>query len=453
MNHNVSEMQALWSNVLSYVQKQSKVSQLEYDTFFENSYIDSINGSLITVVANTGVACAVLKTNYKDLLYQAILETTGTNFDLDFIAENDRKPQTPLKVEKSIFFANAHLNPKHTFESFVVGKSNREAYQAALITAANPGKLYNPLLFYSDSGLGKTHLLHAIGNEIKKKDPNAKVLCISAEEFVDEYIRFIQGAKEDQTFSRYFKNDVDVLLMDDIQFLIGKEKTMEMFFVAFQSIASNNRQIVITSDQHPSKLEGLPERLKSRFSQGLVLSISKPDSETSEQILRYKIRNSDIDEQSFDDEVIHLLASKFSNNVRELEGALNRLLFYSINMQPGSKISMELAIDALSPLMSEQESKAHLTENQVLEIVANYYGLTPTVLTGKIRTAQIALARHVAMYLIKTYIGTPFTKIGFLFGGRDHTTVMNGVQKVESSLKDDPDMQQAISELKCKLGK
>ena len=453
MPQTISEQTLLWNNVLEYVKNELKNDRMIYDNFFSNSYIDSIVGSTITVVTSTGLARNILQSNYKELLSRAILETTGTNFDLAFITEEERGSKKPVKVEKASFFANAHINPKYTFDSFVVGKSNREAYQAALITAANPGNLYNPLLIYSDSGLGKTHLLHAIGNEIKKKNPSARVLCISADEFIEEYVRFVQGARDDQTFSQFFKNSVDVLLMDDIQSLIGKEKTTEMFFVAFQSIANNNHQIVITSDQHPSKLEGLPERLKSRFSQGLVLSISKPDTETSEQILRYKIANSDIDESSFDDDVIHLLATRFSNNVRELEGALNRLLFYMINIQPGQHITMDKAIDALAPLMSQQEASSHLTENQVLETVASYYGLTSSQLTGKIRTAQIALARHIAMYLIKTYIGTPFTKIGYLFGGRDHTTVMNGVQKVENSLKDDPAMQQAVSELKAKLGK
>ncbi len=453
MPQTISEQTSLWNNVLEYVKRELKNDQMIYDNFFRNSYIDSIVGSTITVVTDTGLARNILQSNYKDLLMRAVLETTGTNFDLAFITEEEHTSKRPVKVEKATFFANAHLNPKYTFDSFVVGRSNKEAYQAALITAANPGNLYNPLLIFSDSGLGKTHLLHAIGNEIRKKNHSAKVLCISAEEFIDEYVRFVQGAKDDQTFSQYFKNSVDAFLIDDIQLLIGKEKTMEMFFVAFQSIVNNNHQIVITSDQHPSKLEGFPERLKSRFSQGLVLSISKPDTETSEQILRYKIANSDIDEADFDDDVIRLLASRFSKNVRELEGALNRLLFYMINIQPGQRLTMEKAIDALAPLMSEQEANSHLTENQVLEVVANYYNLTPSQLTGKIRTAQIVLARHIAMYLIKTYIGTPFTKIGFLFGGRDHTTVMNGVQKVENSLKDDKAMQDAISELKGKLGK
>ena len=453
MIQTISEQTSLWNNVLEYIKGELKNDQIIYDNFFRSSYIDSIEGSTITVVTDTGLARNILNTNYKDLMIRAISETTGTNFDLFIITEDERVTKQPIKVEKATFFSNAHLNPKYTFESFVVGKSNKEAYQAALFTAANPGNFYNPLLFYSDSGLGKTHLLHAIGNAIKKKNQSARVLCISAEEFMDEYIRYIQDAKEDQTFTQYFKNSVDVLLIDDIQFLIGKEKTMEMFFVAFKSIVNNNHQIVITSDQHPSKLEGLPERLKSRFSQGLVISIQKPDVETSEQILRYKISNSDIDETIFDDDVIKLLATRFSNNVRELEGALNRLLFYMINIQPGQRIDMQNAIDALAPLMSEQEASSHLTENQVLEVVANYYGLTPNQLTGKIRTAQIVLARHIAMYLIKTYIGTPFTKIGFLFGGRDHTTVMNGVQKVENSLQDDATMQSAISELKTKLGK
>ena len=317
--------------------------------------------------------------------------------------------------------------------------------------ANSPGKLFNPLLLYSESGLGKTHLMQAIGNAIHADSPTSKVLYVAASDFVDEYIRFAQGYKEEQSLTQFFKNDVDVLLIDDIQFLIGKKKTMEMFFVVFGDLVKAGKQIVITSDQHPNLLEGLDDRLRSRFQAGLVLSIKRPDLETSKAILRTKITLSGLDVNDFDEEVISFLAARFSNNVRELEGALTRLLFYTINMHPTKHITLTVATEAIQGLISAQDDKSKVTESRIINVVADYYNLTPSQITGKIRTSQIALARHIAMYLVKSLLDTPFTKIGQVFGGRDHATAMKGVEKVEKSLKTDPDMQKAVSELKAKL--
>lgn len=448
----VSEIAQLWEHVLLKVHDRLN-DQRVYDSFFDKTYIDSLDGSTMIVVANSQLASLIINSKYLDLVTRCVEDVTGTNFTLKFVDKEGVKEERKKQEEKPVFFADSHLDPKFTFENFVVGESNREAYQAALMISKTPGKFFNPLLLYSDSGLGKTHLMQAIGNALKEERPNVKVLYVAAADFVDEYIKFAQGHKEEQSLTQFFKTDVDCLLIDDIQFLIGKKKTMEMFFVVFSDLERAGKQIVITSDQHPNLLDGLDDRLKSRFQAGLPLSIKRPDLATSAEILRAKITAGGLDVNDFDDDVISFLAARFSNNVRELEGALNRLLFYTINMKPTKHITMEVATEAIQGLVSTKDDKARLSESYIVATVADYYSLTPSQLTGKIRTSQIALARHIAMYLVKTLLQLPFTKIGQYFGGRDHATAMKAVEKVEKSLKIDPDMRKAVDELKGKLTK
>ena len=452
MNSTVSEITQIWDHILLKIRDRLN-DQKVYDSFFDQTYIDSLDGSTMIVVTNSQLAPLIIESKYKDMVNRCVEEVTGTNFSIRFVEKGEAKKLQEEKKEKPSFFVDSHLDGKFTFESFVVGDSNREAYQASLMISKNPGKLFNPLLLYSDSGLGKTHLMQAIGNAIREELPNSKVLYVAAADFVDEYVKFAQGYKEEQSLTQYFKTDVDCLLIDDIQFLIGKKKTMEMFFVVFADLEKAGKQIVITSDQHPNLLDGLDDRLKSRFQAGLVLSIKRPDLATSAEILRAKISAGGLDVADFDEDVIAFLASRFSNNVRELEGALNRLLFYTINMNPTKHITMEVATEAIQGLISVQDDRTKLSEGRIVAAVADYYNLTPSQLTGKIRTSQIALARHIAMYLMKTMLQLPFTKIGQYFGGRDHATAMKGVEKVEKSLKFDPDMRKAVDELKAKLTK
>lgn len=452
MSSTVSEITQLWDHVLVKV-KDRLHDQRVYDSFFDNTYIDSLNGSTMIVVVNSPLAAVIINTKYADLVNRCVEDVTGTNFKLEFVDKGDLKKTREEKKEKPHFFVDSYLDSKFSFENFVVGESNREAYQASLMISKTPGKLFNPLLLHADSGLGKTHLMQAIGNAIREENPTVKVLYVAAADFIDEYIKLAQGYKEEQSLTQFFKNDVDVLLIDDIQFLIGKKKTMEMFFVVFADLVRAGKQIVITSDKHPSLLEGLDDRLKSRFQAGLVLSIKRPDLNTSVEILRRKIGASGLHVEDFDDDVISFLAARFSNNVRELEGSLTRLLFYTINIRPTKHITMDVASEAMQGIIAAQDDRTKLSESRIIAAVADYYSLTPSQLTGKIRTAQIALARHIAMYLVKTLLGLPFAKIGQTFGGRDHATVMKGVEKVEKSLKFDTDLTKAVDELKARLTK
>ncbi|MCX5775089.1 MAG: chromosomal replication initiator protein DnaA [Firmicutes bacterium] len=450
MKSTISEITQLWDRILDRIEVKLNDRHI-YDSFFSGSYIHSIDGDTMIVVVNSGLAASLLSSKYMDLISGIVRESTQSDFKLKFVQQNE-VPTTATKpvAEKASFFANSLINTKFTFDNFVVGASNREASQAALMIASTPGKLYNPLFIYSQSGLGKTHLLHAMGNYIKENSPVSKVLYISTDDFVDEFIKYVHGDKESETLKEFFKS-VDVLLVDDIQFLADKTKTEEMFFYIFNALVNSGKQIVLTSDRHPSDLKGLEARLVSRFNSGLTINISAPDQYTCIAILKKKIEANGLDIKNFDQDVLEFFADRFSKNVRELEGALNRLLFYIINIKQTQHIDMAVAIESVQPLIGSNGPKSSLTETKIIGTVADYYNLTPSQLTGKIRTSQIAMARHIAMYLIRTMLDLPFLKIGQLFGGKDHSTVMNGVEKVEKSLKTDTALVAAIDELQKRL--
>lgn len=454
MPESITELTLVWNMALKKI-KGRIADQRIFDSFFYGSYPISISGNTMTVVANSDLAKIMLETKYRELVESALVESSETNLAVTFVTEEEKSKVAVTAKPKSDFFSKSTINPRFTFDNFVVGGCNLKAYQASLLIANNPGELYNPLLIYSASGLGKTHLLEGIGNAyIEARQTNgkkAKALYISASEFVDEYVKFAKGYNEDQSLVTYFKEEVDILLIDDIQFLVGKKKTMEMFFVVFQALYSQGKQIVITSDQPPENLDGLDERLKTRFQQGLVLSMTKPDVETSKKILIKKIEANGLDVGNFDEDVLDFLAEHFSSSVRELEGSLNRLIFHAINLEKADKVTVSVATKAMQGLIDDHESQTKLSETKIINTVANYYNMTPSQITGKIRTSQIALARHVAMYLIREMLNTPYTKIGAIFGGKDHATVMNGVQKVEKFAASDPDMATAIAELKRRL--
>jgi chromosomal replication initiator protein len=389
-----------------------------------------------------------------DVLAMTVAEVTQTNFKLVFLQKGELEKNIKLNEKKPSFFASSFVNRKYTFDNFVVGTSNREAHQAAVLIASNPGKLfnYNPLFIYSQSGLGKTHLLHAIGNYVRENAPSLKVLYITTDDFVDEFIKYVSGEKDSDNMKDFFKA-IDVLMVDDIQFLSEKVKTEEMFFHIFNHLVNAGKQIILTSDRHPSEIRGVESRLVTRFNSGLTMNITVPDLPTRVAILKKKIEANGLDITYFDEEVFHFFAERFSNNVRELEGALNRLVFYVINIKQTKHITMAVAIESVQPLIGSGVTLSSLTENRIINTVADYYNLTSQQLTGRIRTNQIAMARHIAMYLIRTLLDVPFLKIGALFGGKDHSTVMNAVKKVEKSLKVDEAIATAVDQLEKRLKK
>lgn len=453
MENTISEITALWDRVLIRIKERmnDQNDQMVFDSFFGDSYIDSIKDGQMVVVVNSGLAAEILSSKYKDLVNQSILEVTESNYEVVFTQKEKLQKVQDIKPVKPAYFSDSTLNKNFTFKNFVVGPSNREAYQAALMVSQNPGKLYNPVLICGGSGLGKTHLLHAIGNAINERFSTLNVKYVTAQDFFSEYVKYVTGDKEGNNIIDWFKSNVDVLLIDDVQFLVNKQKTEETFFAIYNSFYAAGKQVVITADQHPSKLNGLDERLKSRFIQGLPLSINPPEKETRESILRLRIEANNLDVKDFDPEVISYIADKFHDNVRQLEGALDRLLFYTVNIHPTKHVDLAIAMESLQSLVDVQGDKTKLSEDKIINVVADYYNLAPYQLTGKIRTSQIALARHIAMYLIRNILDVPFTKIGQTFGGKDHATVMNGVTKVENQLKTDKTLQETVTKLKERL--
>ncbi len=456
MNNSVSEIARMWEQTLKIIDERLQERQI-FDTFFADSFIHSFEGDSVVVMVKNFTSQRLLSSKYIDLVKEAFFDVTERNCNFKFVLPEDVAKSNPQQgtikktTEEPVFFKDAELKSNLTFDSFVEGEFNNEAYRAATVIAKNPGKVFNPLFIYSNSGLGKTHLLHSIGNYIKNvSKPGAKVLYIDANDFVEEYVKFVKGEKESETLKDFFST-VDVLLFDDVQFLENKVKTEEMFFYIYQKMVNSNKQIVITSDRQPNELKGLEDRLITRFSQGLTVKINNPDTNTCVKILEKQIKNEGLNVDDFDPAVLYFYAEKFSSNVRELDGAFNRLIFYVTSMRQVDRITLDVAIEAVQSITGIKNVAAQLSEQKIINVVADYYNLTPSQLIGKVRTGQIALARHIAMYLIRINIDIPLTKVGNTFGGRDHTTVMNGIAKVESMLKTDESLKAVINTLQKKL--
>lgn len=456
MNSSVSEIARIWQQTLKIIDERLQERQL-FDSFFANTYIYDYSGDTVIIVTKDLTSQRLLSSKYIDLIKEAFYDVTEVHGNFKFVLSEDvARSNTPANTvkkpsEQSTFFKDAFLQSSLTFDSFVDGEFNSEAYKAARVIAKNPGKVFNPLFIYSNSGLGKTHLLHAIGNYIRTvSKPGAKVLYINANYFVDEYVRFVKGEKESETLKDFFST-VDVFLFDDVQFLENKVKTEAMFFFIYEKLVNSNKQIVITSDRQPSELKGIEDRLVTRFSQGLTVKINDPDQNTCVKILEKKITDSGLDVNNFDPAVLYFFAEKFSSNVRELEGTFNRLIFYVSEMKQVERVTLDVAIEAVENITGIKNAAAQLSEQKIVNLVADYYNLTPSQLVGKTRTGQIALARHIAMYLIRINIDIPLTKIGNTFGGRDHTTVMNGIEKVENMLKTDESLKAVINSLQKTL--
>ena len=455
MNKSISEIARIWQQTLKIVDERLGERQI-FDYFFADTYIYEIVGDLVTVVTKDKTSQRLLSFNYIDLIKEAFNEVTDNNCEFKFVLLSEiagakaPKATNVALTEEPAFFKNAELKSDLTFDSFVEGEFNKEAYRAATLIAKDPGKIFNPLFIYSHSGLGKTHLLHAVGNRIKSKNPKAKVLYIDANDFVEEYLKFVKGEKENESLKDFFTG-VDVLLFDDVQFLENKVKTEEMFFYIYQKMVNSGRQIVITSDRQPSELKGLEDRLITRFSQGLTVKINNPDLDTCVKILKKQIEKEGLDVENFEPAVLYFYAEKFNSNVRELDGAFNRLIFFASQMKQVDKITLDVAIEAAQNISGTKNVAAQLSEQKIINVVADYYNLAPNQLTGKVRTGQLALARHVAMYLIRINIDVPLNKIGNMFGGRDHTTVMNGITKVENMFKTDEALKAAIEELQKRI--
>lgn len=446
----LSETVSIWDKTLKKLSSSMDAATMQ--AFFAESYIHSVNGNEIFVVVPTELAVRVIESKYTKLVEDIIYELTQNSFIISYITGDKAKTITQSVNEgEKQFFSDSKIDPRYTLENFVVGPSNREAYQAAVIASREPGKMYNPVLIYGDSGLGKTHLLHAIGNAILKENSNLKVLYVKAHDFLDEYVNYVKSDRDGIGLVAWFKNSVDVLLVDDVQFLASKTKTEEMFFSIYNYLHSSGKQVVITSDRHPSTLNGLDDRLKTRFVSGLPVMVGKPEKTVCESILMKLIDEKGMSINNFDPEVINYFATKFGSNVRELEGAFGKLVFYFQNFTNSKHVDLATAIESVRGLAAGKENSDSLTEDKIISCVSDYYSLTPNQIIGSSRVAKIALARHISMYLIRTMLDTPFTKMGVKFGGKDHSTVMTAVTKIEEAIKTDKELEKVIQDLKKRI--
>ena len=448
MAESITELQNLWSAVNKKLREDVEDVRF-FDVFLSESYIHSYNRNEMIVAVNSSLAATILSTRYVGIIQDSVKAITGTSPKIKFDVPENLKSKAPVE-DKPVYFKNSVVNPNLTFDNFVTGASNLEAKQAAMYIASNPGSGYNPLFIYSNPGLGKTHLLQAIINFVREKMPGKKAIYCEAGDFLQEFVDTASGAKQIDALKKYLTS-VDVLLIDDIQQLSSKDKTLSFFFDIFNRLLMLGKQVVITSDKAPSELKGFEERLKSRFASGLTVVINQPEVPTCVAILRSKIENSPLDLNSFDPKVLDFIGEKFSRNVREIDSAFNKLVFYVTTYRPTKYIDMNTAMEALQNLINVQDEKQKLSEQKIISVVADYYHKTPSQITGSSREGEITMARHVAMYLIRAKLDVPFTKIGYIFGGKDHSTVMSGVNKVEKSLKTNELLRTAVSEIERNL--
>lgn len=450
---NFSKLNSIWEEVLSSLKNKLQDNNI-YNTFFQDSKLYEIKDDTAYISVKTKFAKQLLESRYSTIIEMTLEEVCKTHYNCVITLENVSDPfevKTETRVEDKEGFVS-NLNSNYTFENFVVGPSNQEAQSAALTAALEPGKFYNPLFIYGKSGIGKTHLLHAIGNYIRyKSGQETKVYYISSADFLDDYVNAIRENTINELKESFKK--MDVLLIDDIQFLSGKDKTNEMFFHIFNHLINNRKQIVITSDRSPNELKGLEERLVSRFASGLSVCIQNPEYETSLEILKKKVENQNISSKVIKEDVLSYIALKYSKDIRQLEGALNRLVFYAESFKKQTKvIDLDLAQEALKGLVVNQNNNSNaLTIDKIKMAVADYYKISTSQLSASIRVSNISNARHIAMYLCRSLLDVPFIKIGEEFGGRDHSTVINACEKVEKLLKTDANFKQAIDDIKILL--
>lgn len=442
----------LWDKFLEAISE--KISPISYETWFKDTYINSIVDNKVIVVVPMQLHKKNLSENYKDLIVETFNEITGTNFEFEFLLEEEVISQKKVIVEEQgVPFNNpeqANLNPNYQFDTYVVGKSNKFAFTAALAVAENPGKAYNPLFLYGSSGLGKTHLMHAIGNYIIKES-NKKVLYVTSDKFIDDFRAINKKNSNNNDNIDYFKDkyrNIDVLIIDDIQFLAPATQSQQEFFHTFNELHQEGKQIIISSDRSPEDLKLLEERLRTRFSWGLTVTIDPPDYDLRIQILKKKLSVHEL-AKPIDEDVLDYIANNCTTDVRKLEGALNRLFAYT-TMFNKEKIDLELATEALKGHLN---SYGYVKNNiqKIQKIVAEEYQINVDDMKSKKRTNNIAFPRQIAMYLSRVMTDESLTRIGVEFGGKDHTTIMHACDKISNEIKKDSKLEQVINKLKEKL--
>jgi chromosomal replication initiator protein len=442
-------LKELWEKTLNIM--KDELTEVSFNTWIKSSIPLSLSNNTLKLGVPNNFTKEILETRYKDLLINALNIISSKNYNIELVIASeesiDLDERTNKKDLKSavtvIDEMSATLNPKYTFDSFVIGNSNRFAHAASLAVAESPAKAYNPLFIYGGVGLGKTHLMHAIGHYILQNNPKSRVVYVSSEKFTNELINSIKDDKNEEFRSKYRK--VDVLLIDDIQFIANKERTQEEFFHTFNALHDANKQIILSSDRPPKEIPTLEDRLRSRFEWGLIADMQPPDFETRIAILKKK---ADVEGLNISNDVMSYIATKIKSNIRELEGALIRIVAYS--SLTNKEINIDLAAEALKDIISSKQSK-QITIDLIIDVTANYFNLRIEDFKSQRRTRNVAYPRQIAMYLARKLTDTSLPKIGEEFGGRDHTTVIHAHDKITEGLKEDEGLQEAINEISKKL--
>ncbi|MFZ3132536.1 MAG: chromosomal replication initiator protein DnaA [Desulfosporosinus sp.] len=436
----------LWQETLEKL--KTELSKPSFETWFSSTRLFLIDDDTVIISVPNEFAKDWLESRYASLIRSAIQSIIGHSISLRFIIPSPEgsytedpdlsKSFSPTTSQQPESLPNS-LNNKYTFDTFVIGNSNRFAHAASLAVAESPAKSYNPLFIYGGVGLGKTHLMHAIGHHILQRSPNTKVLYVSSEKFTNQLIDSIKDENSIE-FRNHYRN-VDILLIDDIQFLAGKERTQEEFFHTFNDLHEANKQIIISSDRPPKEIPTLEDRLRSRFEWGLITDIQAPDLETRIAILRKKAI---LENLQVPNEVMFYIADKIHSNIRELEGALIRVMaFASLSLIP---ITTDVAIEALKDILPTNNAK-QITIEEIQQYVAEYFHLSPSEFKAKNRTHAVSFPRQIAMYLSRQLTDTSLPKIGDEFGGRDHTTVMHANDKITQAILNDPLLEKKVNEM------
>ena len=421
---------------------KGEVTKISYETWIKDLELQSMENNTIVLIAHTQFQKDSIMSRYYDLFKNTFKYLTNKEWEITVVLNEDGEggeQSSSAQPEHYTQNLNSNLNHKYTFESFVVGNNNRFAHAAALAVAEAPATSYNPLFLYGGVGLGKTHLMHAIANEILVHNKNTSILYVTSEKFTNQLINAIKDNKNEQFRNKY--RNIDVLLIDDIQFIAGKERIQEEFFHTFNALHESGKQIVISSDRPPKDINFLEDRLKSRFEWGLIADISNPDYETRLAILRKKAQ---LDNIIIDDDILSNIANKIDSNIRELEGTLNKLIAKASLIN--SPITMEMAEKAINDVVTQQEKI--LSIELIQETISKYFNISVNDLKGIKRSVDVTFPRQIAMYLCRNVAGQPLTVIGSKFGKRDHTTVLHACNKIENEVKENPSTKRIVDSVK-----
>ena len=445
-----------WESVKQAILKEYQLTNISYMTWIEPLRFDSVKGDTVYIQIPAGQAnmLSYITSKYRDYFKVTISEMMDHIYDVVFVVETPGKEEAhsdgngPAARPSSHYHELSNLNPKYKFDTFVVGNNNKFAHSACLAVAESPGNAYNPLFIYGGAGLGKTHLMHSIGHFILDHNPDMKVLYVTSESFTNEVIESIRSGNATlMTKLREKYRTVDVLMIDDVQFIIGKESTQEEFFHTFNVLHSAGKQIVLSSDKPPKEMETLEERFRSRFDWGLIADIQPPDYETRMAILK---RNAEYTHRAIDDKIFEYIATNIKSNIRELEGAFNRIIAKS-KIENQSQITLELAEDALKDIINP-DMPQQITPDLILNVVAENFGVMPDDILSRKRNSEFVFPRQVFMYLCRKLTDTSYVNIAKMLGKKDHTTIIHGVNKIEDEQKTDQDLKNRIETIRKTLG-